>query len=121
MKKKTQARKGARSGRTSSAKSAIDEVRRVGGRVAHVLAETPEFVQVTRNDRALRSEMDEHYRAIGKRVLMLHKRARAESPFARYRLIMKELEALTRVEEEYRSNRARMNELRQDIRGSRKS
>jgi hypothetical protein len=100
-----------------AAKKTLKEARRVGRRVITAVADVPELVQLQRNDRALRSEMDDHLRSIGKRVLILHKRSRRESPFARFRAIMEELKALERVEEEYRSTRVRLKQVRDEMAG----
>lgn len=90
--------------------------RKVGGRVANFVAETPEFVALKRNDRALRSEMDEHMRKIGRRAVTLSKRAK-QNPFRRFPTITRELEALARLEEEYRANRIRLNEVKREMKG----
>jgi hypothetical protein len=92
------------------------EVRKAGGRVAHAVVDTSELIYLRRNDRAIRSEMGEHMHAIGKRAFSLHKRARGESPFSRFTTIMRELDALVRLEEEFRTNRARLAQHRQEMR-----
>lgn len=90
--------------------------RKIGGRVANIMAETPEFVALVRNDRALRSEMDEHMRRIGRRALILHKRTK-KNPFDNFPVITRELETLTRLETEYRLNRVRLNEVKREMKG----
>jgi hypothetical protein len=95
---------------------AVGKVRKAGGRLAHTVAEAPELVSLHRNDRAIRSEMDDHLRAIGKRAFALHKRARGDSPFSRFETIMRELDTLVRLDEEFRSNRVRLKQLQEEIR-----
>ena len=100
-----------------AARKVIKRAGKTGSQALHVLEETPELIQLQRTDRALRSEMDDHKRTIGNRVHSLHRRARGESPFVGFKTIMKELEALARVEEEYRLNRVHLNQLKERVRG----
>jgi hypothetical protein len=74
-------------------------------RVAQVVEEPRQLRQLRRNDRAIRSEMQDYYMAIGKRVANLHKRIRGESPLNRYKAILRDIEKVIRLEEEYKSNR----------------
>jgi hypothetical protein len=111
----TRRKKGSKALR-SAMDRAVAGAKRVGGRVAHAVAETPEYVATQRTDRALRSEIDDHLRSIGRRALILHKRSRGEPPFARFREITRELETVSKLEEEYRENRARLNDLRREMR-----
>ena len=104
---------------SASAEQMADRAKQVGRRVSEVVQDAPEFVQAKRNERALRAEMDDHCRTIGKRVVALSKRARGESPFARFQAISREVDAFARVEEEYRSNRERLGQLRAELRGRR--
>ncbi|MDH3216434.1 MAG: hypothetical protein OEN01_09110 [Candidatus Krumholzibacteria bacterium] len=99
---------------------AARQARKVSGRVAHAVAETPEFISLRRNDHALRSEMDDCYRTIGKRVQLLHKRSRGENPFNRFKAIMGALERLEYLEDEYRDNRARLTEVKRQMRRGRR-
>lgn len=94
-------------------KTAVTGVRKAGSRVAKVLAETPEYIYLQRNDHAIRREMREHMRSIGKRAMTLHKRARRESPFAKFPAIMKELERLADLEQEFRENRVKLSRLKE--------
>jgi hypothetical protein len=96
---------------------AIKQTIKGARRIAHAASEVPELIQLQRSDRALRSEMDDHLRSIGKRVFFLHKRARGESPFARYPVIMEELDVLRGVTEEYRTNRVRLKQVREEMTG----
>lgn len=89
-------------------------------RVAQAVADTPEFISLQRNDRALRSEIGESYEKIGKRVMLLYKKARAESPFERYKTIREELLKLEGLEHEYRENRSRLAEAKRKIRRGRR-
>lgn len=99
------------------ARKVIERAETVGARALKALGETPELIQLRRTERALRSEMDDHMRAIGKRAYVLYKKARGEPPFSRFKTITRELEALTRVEEEYRRNKVQLNRVRERIRG----
>lgn len=95
------------------------KARKVGGRIARAMEETPEFISLQRNDRALRSEMSEIYEKIGKRVMLLYKKSRGESPFERYKGIRSELLKLEGLEEEYRDNKAKLAEVKRKIRKGR--
>jgi len=98
---------------------AARRARKVGGRVAQAVAETPEFISLQRNDRALRSEMSECFERIGKRALLLHKRSKGKALFNRYSAVQKDLEKLERLEEEYRDNKSRLAELKRQLRKGR--
>ena len=98
---------------------AARQARRVGGRVSQAMSDTPEFVSLQRNDRALEHEMNEIYEKIGKRVLILHKRSKGESPFAKYAPILSEIERLERLEREYRENKAQLAEVKRLIKKGR--
>lgn len=106
-----------------AAKKTGKKAKEIGGKLANAVAEAPAFLSLQRNDRAIRSEIDDELLAIGKRVRMLHKRNKAASkstslhPFARYKSILERLERLDRLESEYQENRVRLNEVRADIRG----
>lgn len=101
--------------------SATRKAKEVGGKIAHVVSEVPELVSLQRNDRALRSEMDDELKKIGKGILNLHKRSRGRSPFLKYKTVMKHLENLDGLEKEYRSNKIRLNTLREELRGKGRS
>jgi hypothetical protein len=96
---------------------AVRKARNVGGKVAQVVSETPEYIALSRNEKAIKSEIDDNLRAIGKRVMALHKKAGDSLVFARYRTISRHLDALDHLHKEYRSNRVRLNEVRQEIKG----
>jgi len=98
---------------------ATKEARKVGGRMSQAVSDTPEFISLQRNDRALEHEMTESYEKIGKRVVILHKRSKGESPFARYTAILDELEKLERLELEYRENKAQLAEVKRLIKKGR--
>jgi hypothetical protein len=98
---------------------AARQARRVGGRVSQAMADTPEFISLQRNDRALQHEMNEVYEKIGKRVVVLHKRSKGESPFSRYTAILGEIERLETLEREYRVNKAQLAEVRRLIKKGR--
>jgi hypothetical protein len=98
----------------------VKKARKFGGKVANAVAETPEYVALSRNERAIKSEIDEHLRAIGRRVLALHKRAGDSVELARYKTIRNHLEDLDQLHKEYRSNRVRLNEVREQIKGKKR-
>lgn len=89
-------------------------------RVAQAVADTPEYISLQRNDRALRSEMSESYEKIGKRVMLLYKKTRGETPFERYKSIREELLKLEGLENEYRENRSHLAEAKRKIKKGRR-
>jgi hypothetical protein len=95
---------------------AIIKKRRAGGRVTQADAKSSELVVLRRNDRVLRTEMVYHMHAIGKRAFSLHKRARGDSPFSRFKSIMGHLDTLVLLEDEFRTTRARLARLRKELR-----
>ena len=98
---------------------AARQARRVGGRMSQAMSDTPEFISLQRNDRALQHEMNEIYEKIGKRVVLLHKRAKGESPFSRYTAILGELDRLEGLEREFRENKAQLAEVKRLIKKGR--
>ncbi|MGD8412599.1 MAG: hypothetical protein PVF33_00115 [Candidatus Latescibacterota bacterium] len=96
---------------------AVQKAQKVGGKIARAASETPEYVALKRNERAIKSEIDEQLLAIGKRVLALHKRAGDKAVFGRYKAISNRLEAVDELHREYRSNRVRLNEVRAKMKG----
>ncbi len=101
-----------------SAEHVADRARQVGRRVSDLVQDAPEYLQARRSERALRAEMDDHCRAIGKRVIALCKRSQGDHrPFARFSAIEREVDAHARVEEEYRATRERLSQLRAEMRG----
>jgi hypothetical protein len=96
---------------------AAKKTQKVGGKIAQAVSETPEYIALKRNERAIKSEIDDHLLAIGKRVMSLHKRAGDRVAFARYKTITDHLESLDQLHSEYRTNRIRLNEVRDQIKG----
>jgi hypothetical protein len=99
---------------------AINRSQKVGGRIANAVSETPEYIMLKRNERAIKSEIDDHLVAIGKRVMALHKRAGDNIVFARYKTIKNHLEDLDQLHKEYRSNRVRLNEVSNSMKGKKR-
>jgi hypothetical protein len=102
-----------------SVEETAKRAQRVGGRIAQAVGETPELISLQRNDRALRSEMQETYEKIGKRVMLLYKRSKSETPFERYKTIRSELLKLEGLESEYRDNRAKLATVKRRIKRGR--
>lgn len=102
-----------------SVDGATKRAQEVGGRIAQAVGETPELVSLQRNDRALRSEMSETYEKIGKRVMLLYKKSRNETPFERYKMIRDELLKLEGLENEYRENKAQLSTVKRRIKKGR--
>jgi hypothetical protein len=100
--------------------TAVKKAQKVGGKIAHAVSETPEYIALSRNERAIKSEIDDNLRAIGRRVMALHKRAGDKLIFARYGAIQRHLDALNQLHKEYRSNRIRLNEVREEIKGKKR-
>jgi hypothetical protein len=96
------------------------KARKLTGKIANAVSETPEYIALKRNERAIKSEIDEHLLAIGKRVMALHKRAGDNIVFTRYRAIKNHLDGLDQLHEEYRSNRVQLIELRKSIKGKKR-
>lgn len=97
-----------------------DKAKEVGSRIARAVSETPEYISLQRNDRALRGEMSETLEKIGKRVQLLYKRSKdGATPFERYSSIRKELERMDRLETEYRDNKAKLADVKRQIRKGR--
>jgi L-lactate utilization protein LutB len=99
---------------------AVKKAQKVGGKLAQAVSETPEFIALKRNERAIKAEIDEHLQAIGKRVMALHKRAGDKVMFARYKAITEHLDSLDQLHKEFRTNRIRLNELREEIKGKKR-
>jgi hypothetical protein len=59
-------------------------------------------------------------RSIGKRAMILHKRTRGESPFSRFPAILRELENLAGLEQEFRDNRVKLSQLRERMKRARR-
>ena len=95
----------------------VKKAQKISGKIAHAVSETPEYIALKRNERAIKSEIDDRLIAIGKRVMALHKRAGDSLVFSRYEAIKQQLDNLDQLHKEYRSNRIRLNELRDDIKG----
>jgi hypothetical protein len=89
---------------------------KMGSRIARAAQETPQYIGLRRNERAIKSEIDDELLAIGKRVRALHRRAK-NSPFERYGDIMDRLAAIDRLDREYRETRVKLNQLREEMRG----
>jgi hypothetical protein len=106
-----------RSNRKTVKKRTI-RMHKAGGRVTKAAAASSELIALRRNDRMLRAEMDDHMRAIGKRVWSLQKRARGESPFSRFKSIMRQLDTPVLLEDEYRATRSRLARLREQLQKS---
>jgi hypothetical protein len=102
-----------------SVEDTAKRAQRVGSRIAQAMAETPELISLQRNDRALRAEMSESYEKIGKRVMLLFKKSRSETPFERYKTIRGELLKLEGLESEYRENRSKLAEVKRQIKRGR--
>jgi hypothetical protein len=98
----------------------VKKAQKLSGKIAHAVSETPEYIALKRNERAIKSEIDERLIAIGKRVTALHKRAGDKQLFARYKAITDQLDNLDQLYKEYRSNRVRLNELREEIKGKKR-
>lgn len=98
-----------------SVERAVDKTRKVGGKLANALSETPEYVSLQRNGRALKSELEESYIRIGKRARLLDKRAKGEGPFGRYKTIQRELERIDLLESEYRENKQQLASLKRRV------
>jgi hypothetical protein len=98
---------------------ATKRAQEVSGRIAQAMSETPEYISLQRNDRALRSEMEEIYQKIGKRVMLLYKRSQRETPFERYKTIRSELLKLEGLESEYRDNKAKLANVKRRIKKGR--
>jgi hypothetical protein len=96
---------------------AVKKAQKVGGKLARAASETPEYIALKRNERAIKSEIDEQLLAIGKRVLALHKRAGDKAVFGRYKAISDRLDTVDQLHQEYRSNRIRLNEVRDQMKG----
>jgi hypothetical protein len=102
-----------------SVERATERAKKVGGRIAQAVGETPELVSLQRNDRALRSEMSECYEKIGKRVMLLYKRSKSETPFERYKTIHGELLKLEGLESEFRENKQKLSTVKRRIKKGR--
>jgi hypothetical protein len=96
------------------------EARRAGEKLGHSLKESGEYLRLRHAGNAIRMEMDEHFRAIGKRAFALSKRARGENPFARFRQIVEEVETLERLEKRFQDVRTRLSTVRLDLRGKKR-
>jgi hypothetical protein len=99
---------------------AVNKAQKVGGKLARVASETPEYIALKRNERAIKSEIDEQLLAIGKRVLAIHKRAGDKAVFGRYKAILNRLDEVDQLHQEYRSNRVRLSEVRAQMKGKRR-
>jgi hypothetical protein len=100
----------------ATVRGTLVEARRVSAQLGHRLKEGGEYVRLTRTSQTLRRNMDERYRAIGRRVFALNKRARGDKPFGRFKLIMENLAKLDRLEKRFMQTRGRMGEVRRDLR-----
>lgn len=98
----------------------VKKAQKLSGKIAHAVSETPEYIALKRNERAIKSEIDERLLAIGNRVMSLHKRAGDNVVFSRYKAIKNELDSLDQLHKEYRSNRIRLNEVREEIKGKKR-
>jgi hypothetical protein len=121
MEKRTQSPQSPRvsDGIRKGVERATKQAQKMGGRLAQAVGETPELISLQRNDRALRAEMSESYEKIGKRVMVLYKKSKQESPFERYKAIRTQLLKLEGLESEYRDNKAKLADVKRRIKRGR--
>jgi hypothetical protein len=92
----------------------IERARRAGWHAVDVAHDLPRLIEARLTERTLRAKLDANVRAIGKRVLAIHRRTRvpASGPFHRFSALAKKLESQRQLEHEYLTNKARLGALR---------